>query len=513
MTRKIAIFDTTLRDGEQSPGAAMNSQEKLVVARQLLRLGVDCIEAGFPVSSPEDFNSVCAIAKEVGDKAVVCALSRALDGDIEVAAEALRNAARPRIHTGLGVSPEHLREKLHVTEDEAVERAVHAVKLARRHCDDVEFYAEDAGRSDYAFLARMVREVVAAGATVVNIPDTTGYSMPEEFGARIRYLFEHVDGLCDVTLSVHCHNDLGMATALSLAGVRNGATQVECTINGLGERAGNTAMEEVVMAIRMHGEELDAHTDIDSREFARASKMVQSITGIRVQPNKAIVGANAFAHSSGIHQDGVIKARDTYEILDPADVGMGETSIILTARSGRAALRLRLDELGFHNVDDAAFEELYRRFLQVADKKKEVYDEDLQALVDERDRNVSAVFTLEALQVTCGDSLIPTATVRLRNREGVETTACTVGTGPIDASYKAIDQIIGVANDLTEFTVQSITRGIDALGEVTVRVAASNGSVFIGRGADGDIIVSATKAYLNALNRLLTSQRKTADPS
>lgn len=508
MTRKIAIFDTTLRDGEQSPGASMNAQEKLVIARQLLQLNVDVIEAGFPLSSPEDYRSVCQIAEMVGDRAVVCALSRAVDRDIEVAAQALQGAARPRIHTGLGVSPEHLREKLHMTEDQAVERAVHAVRLARNLCGDVEFYAEDAGRSDKRFLVRVIQEVVRAGATVVNIPDTTGYSLPDEFGQRIRYLFEYVDGLEDVTVSVHCHDDLGMATALTLEGVRNGATQVECTVNGLGERAGNTAIEEVVMAIRMHGQELDAYTDIDAHGFGRISRTVSSITGIRVQPNKAIVGANAFAHSSGIHQDGVIKARDTYEIIDPSDVGMGSTSIILTSRSGRAALRLRLCELGYHHLDESGLEELYRRFIQMADKKAEVYDEDLQALVDEHDREVSAVYTLKAVQVSCGEPLTPTATVRLIDREGGEHVSCTMGTGPIDAVYKAIDRIVSVENDLAEFTIQSMTRGVDALGEVTVRVNAPDGKVFIGRGADGDIIVSAAKAYLNALNRLLTKKQE-----
>ena len=313
MTRKIDIFDTTLRDGEQSPGASMNTEEKLVIARQLLRLNVDVIEAGFPISSPGDFESVRRISELAGDAAVVCALTRAVDKDIDSAADALKFAKRPRIHTGIGVSPSHMRDKLRITEDECIERAVHAVSYAKKYVEDVQFYAEDAGRSDFAFLARVIEAVIKAGATVVNIPDTTGYSLPEDFGARIKYLMDNVAGIDDVTVSVHCHNDLGMATALSLAGVRNGATQIECTINGLGERAGNTAMEEVVMAMRMHGKELDAHTDINTREFIKASRLVSSITGMNVQANKAIVGANAFAHSSGIHQDGVLKKRDTYE--------------------------------------------------------------------------------------------------------------------------------------------------------------------------------------------------------
>ena len=503
MTRKIHIFDTTLRDGEQSPGASMNTEEKLVVARQLLRLKVDVIEAGFPISSPGDFESVRRIAEIAGNDAVVCALSRAIDKDIDVAADALKYAKRPRIHTGIGVSPSHMHDKLHITEDQCLERAVHAVRYAKRYVEDVQFYAEDAGRSDYAFLARMIQAVIDAGVTVVNIPDTTGYSLPDEFGARIKYLFENVRGIEDVTVAVHCHNDLGMATALALSGVRNGATQVECTINGLGERAGNTAMEEVVMGIRMHGSQLNAHTDVNTREFTKASRLVSSITGMGVQANKAIVGSNAFAHSSGIHQDGVLKKRDTYEIINPSDVGAGVGQIVLTARSGRAALKHRLEELGYE-FEGTELDELYDAFLAIADKKKEVYDEDLESLLNERDREESAVYTLEGVQVSCGFPLTPTATVTLRDPEGNISTVCEWGTGPIDAVYKAIDKIICVENDLSEFTITSVTRGLDALGEVTVRVKAAGGQVFTGRGADGDIIVSSTKAYLNALNRLIS---------
>ena len=325
MTRKIDIFDTTLRDGEQSPGASMNTDEKLVIARELLRMNVDVIEAGFPISSPGDFESVRKISELAGYDAVVCALTRAVEKDIVCAAEALEFAKRPRIHTGIGVSKSHIYDKLRIDEDTAVERAVAAVKLAKSYVDQVQFYAEDAGRSDYDFLVRIIQAVIDAGATVVNIPDTTGYSLPDEFGRRIKYLVDNVKGIDDVTIAVHCHNDLGMATALALSGVKNGARQIECTINGLGERAGNTSMEEVVMGIRMHEEELDAHTDINTKEFVKASRLVSSITGMQVQANKAIVGANAFAHSSGIHQDGVLKKRDTYEIIDPADVGAGES--------------------------------------------------------------------------------------------------------------------------------------------------------------------------------------------
>ncbi|MDY2777326.1 MAG: 2-isopropylmalate synthase [Collinsella sp.] len=507
MSRKIAIFDTTLRDGEQSPGASMNTEEKLIIARQLIRMKVDVIEAGFPISSPGDFKSVAEIGRIAGDDCTVCGLTRAVDRDIEVAAEALKTARRPRIHTGLGVSPSHLRDKLRIGEDEAIERAIHAVRHARRFVYDVEFYAADAGRSDQEFLVRIIQAAVKAGATVVNIPDTTGYNMPWDFGARIRDLRERVEGIEDVTISVHTHNDLGMATALALEAVRNGATQIECTINGLGERAGNTALEEVVMAMRMHEVALDAHTDIVTTELMRASKLVSSITGINVQPNKSIVGANAFAHSSGIHQDGVLKARDTYEIIDPADVGAGGSQIILTARSGHAALRHRMAELGY-TFEDAAFENIYQAFLEVADKKKEVYDEDLESIVHERERETAAVWSLGAVQVSCGFPLKPTATLTLIDEEGREHTVAAFGTGPVDAVYKAVNQIVRVENDLSEFAIKSVTRGIDALGEVTVRVTADDGEVHIGRGSDNDIVVSSTKAYLNALNRLIVDKRE-----
>lgn len=506
MTRKINIFDTTLRDGEQSPGASMNTEEKLVIARQLLRLGVDVIEAGFPISSPGDFRSVSEIGKLAGDDAVVCALTRAVDKDIDEAARALQTAKRPRIHTGLGVSPQHLKEKLRITPDECVERAIHCVQYAKKYVDDVEFYAEDAGRSDQAFLERVIQAVVDAGATVVNIPDTTGYQLPEDFGRRIKGLVDNVKGIENVTIAVHTHNDLGMATALALAGVKNGATQIECTINGLGERAGNTALEEVVMAIKMHGVELDAHTDINTKELMHASRLVTSVTGIGVQPNKAIVGANAFAHSSGIHQDGVLKARDTYEIIDPADVGAKGSEIILSARSGHAALRHRLSELGY-TFDESSFDQIYHRFLEVADQKKEVYDEDLESIVQERQRNVSAVYSLDTLQVSCGHPLVPTATATITDEEGVSATVCAVGTGPVDAAFKAIDEVVSVHGDLREFTVQAITRGIDAIGEVVVRIASEDGRIFTGRGSDTDIVVSSAKAYLNAINRMITTER------
>ena len=506
MTRKIAIFDTTLRDGEQSPGASMNTEEKLVIAQQLLRLHVDVIEAGFPISSPGDFRSVQEIGRLAGDDAVVVGLTRAVDKDIDRAVEALKTAKRPRIHTGLGVSPQHLREKLHMTEDECVERAIHCVKYAKQYVEDVEFYAEDAGRADQKFLERVIQAAVDAGATVVNIPDTTGYQMPDDFGARIKGLADNVRGIENVTISVHTHNDLGMATALALAGVKNGATQIECTINGLGERAGNTALEEVVMAIKMHGDELDAHTDVVTQELTRASHLVSRITGMNVQANKAIVGANAFAHSSGIHQDGVLKARDTYEIINPEDVGAAGSEIILSARSGHAALKHRLAELGYTFTKEE-YDDIYKRFLEVADQKKEVYDEDLESIVQERQREVAAVYTLDALQVSCGDPLVPTATATITDELGVKHVVCATGTGPVDAAYKAVDHVVAVHGDLAEFSVKAITRGIDAIGEVTVRITAEDGKVYTGRGADNDIVVSSAKAYVNAINRMIQTTR------
>ncbi|MBN2823350.1 MAG: 2-isopropylmalate synthase [Coriobacteriia bacterium] len=508
MSDKVYIFDTTLRDGEQSPGASMNTAEKLEIARELVRLGVDVIEAGFPVSSPGDFESVRAVSEEVGDAVVVCALTRAVPNDIEVAADALAKAARPRIHTGIGVSESHLRDKLRITGDEAVERAVAAVKLARGLVGDVEFYAEDAGRAEPMFLYRMIESVIAAGATVVNIPDTTGYTYPEEFGSLIGGLFEHVNGIENAIISVHCHNDLGMATANSLAGVKAGARQIECTINGIGERAGNTSLEEVTMALRQRSTYFGIDTTINTKEIMRASRLVSTITGIVVQPNKAIVGANAFAHSSGIHQDGILKERSTYEIIDPADVGVGGSSIVLTARSGRHALQHRLNELGFE-LPEGEFERVHAAFLELADKKKEVYDEDLEVLVGESERTLDEVYHLAQVHFTSGEPGIPTATVELVTRDGEHLIDSSHGTGPVDAVYKAINRIVEVPNELSEFSVKAVTRGIDALGEVTIRVTSDDGRVFTGRGAHSDIIVASAKAYTNALNRLLVSQKPT----
>ena len=503
---RVIIFDTTLRDGEQSPGASMNTDEKLEIARQLVRLGVDVIEAGFPASSPGDFDAVRRIAAEVGDAAVVCALTRAVKADIDTAAAALADAAHPRIHTGIGVSKSHLEDKLGISEEVAIERAVEAVSYARTLVDDIEFYAEDAGRAEPEFLYRILAAVVEAGATVVNIPDTTGYAYPEVFGQLIAGIKENVPGIDDVTIAVHCHNDLGMATANSLAAVRAGARQIECTVNGLGERAGNTAVEEVVMALRQRPDVFgNLTTNINTRELVRTSKLVSKITGIVVQPNKAIVGANAFAHSSGIHQAGVLRNRSTYEIIDPEEVGAAGSEIVLSARSGRHALRHRLELLGYTLPDDE-FERIHEMFLELADKKKEVYDEDLEALVGEELRTHDAAFRLERLQVTCGEPGIPTATVELITREGEHLIDSSHGNGPVDAVYRAINRILHVENDLTEFSVQAITRGIDALGEVTIRIKSPAGQIYTGRGAHPDIITASAKAYTNALNRMLLTE-------
>ena len=499
MNAIIKIFDTTLRDGEQSPGASMNTAEKLEITRQLVRLGVDVIEAGFPISSPGDFESVRRIGEEVGDAVVVCGLSRAIAKDIEVAADALKTAKRPRIHTGIGVSESHLQHKLRISREEALERAIAAVKHARTFVEDVEFYAEDAGRADPAFLYRMVEAVIRAGATVVNIPDTTGYTYPEEFGMLIKGIREHVPGTEKITMSVHCHNDLGMATANALAGVKNGARQVECTINGIGERAGNTAMEEVVMALRQRSAYFGADTNINTREIIRTSRLVSSITGIVIQPNKAIVGANAFAHSSGIHQDGVLKERSTYEIIDPADVGAGGSSIVLTARSGRHALRHRIAELG-NELPDAEFEKVYEAFLSLADKKKEVYDEDIEALISDKVKHIAEVYVLKSIRAESGTGVTPKATVEMEvNGKAVKQTG--EGDGPVDAVYRTIVALTGTKSKLDAYLVKGITGGTDALGEVTVKVE-EGGKKVAGHGADTDIIVASARAYVNALNKL-----------
>jgi 2-isopropylmalate synthase len=507
----LTVFDTTLRDGEQSPGAALNVEEKLEIARALAAMGVDVIEAGFPISSPGDFRAVQRISQEIRTCAI-CGLTRARREDIDAAAEALQDAAHPRIQTGLGVSDVHVRHKLHTTREGALEMGVDAVRYAKQFVHDVQYYTEDAGRADPAYLYRVLEAVIDAGATVINIPDTTGYTTPDEFGALIRGIFEHVPNVHRATVSVHCHNDLGMATANTLAGVYNGARQVEVTVNGIGERAGNASLEEVVMALRTRRDVFGVDTDIASDRIYPVSRLVSHLTGIPVQPNKAIVGANAFAHSSGIHQDGVLKERTTYEIIHPRDVGVPDSEIILSARSGRHGLRHRLEELGY-KLDDAKFEKVYERFLTVADKKKTVDTRDLEAIVaDEVEMFFAETYRLEQVQVTCGDHSIPTATVRVRGPDGQVYCDADHGTGPVDAVYRAINRVIGEPNELIEFSVEAVTEGIDAVGRVTIRIQAQspvNGgahTTFSGHGADTDIVTASAKAYMFALNRLIATR-------
>jgi 2-isopropylmalate synthase len=475
-------------------------------------MGVDVIEAGFPISSPGDFQAVRRISQEIRDCAI-CALTRANRKDIDAAVEALEGAARPRIHTGLGVSDVHIRHKLRTSREGALEMGVDAVRHARRFVDDVQYYTEDAGRADPDYLYRVVEAVIGAGATVINIPDTTGYTSPEEFGALVRGVVEHVPNSDRAIISVHCHNDLGMATANTLAGIRNGARQVEVTINGIGERAGNTSLEEVVMALKTRGDLYGLSAGVDTRRIYPVSRMVSQLTGIPVQPNKAIVGANAFAHSSGIHQDGVLKERTTYEIINPRDVGAPESAIVLSARSGRHGLRHRLGELGYA-LNDEQFEKVYRRFLDVADKKKTVDTRDLEAIVaDEVQMFFDETYHLEQIQVSCGDHNIPTATVRVRRPDGTIACDAAHGTGPVDAVYRAINRVIGEPNELIEFSIQAVTEGIDAVGGVTIRIQAEepvNGNrrqIFSGHGADTDIITASAKAYMFALNRLIAARR------
>ena len=497
MDNKVYIFDTTLRDGEQVPGCQLNTIEKIEVAKQLEKLGVDIIEAGFPISSPGDFNSVVEISKAVSNP-TICALTRAVKKDIEVAADALKFAKQGRIHTGIGTSPYHIYQKLNSNPDEIIERGVAAVKYARQFVDSVEFYAEDAGRSDNEYLARVIEAVIAAGATVVNIPDTTGYCLPSEYGEKIAYLVNNVPNIDKAIISTHCHNDLGMATANSLSGVINGARQVEVTLNGIGERAGNTALEEVVMAIKAH-KDLDFVTGIDAKQIIKTSKLVSTLMRMPVQANKAIVGRNAFAHSSGIHQDGVLKNRETYEIIDPADVGVKESSIVLTARSGRAALKHRLEVLGY-KLDQERIDQIYKNFLVLADSKKDISDEDLEVLVG-HEKKEERVLKLDNLQVICGKSCIPSATVTL-NFNGNIMTKNAIGDGPVDAAFKAIRKMIPTEAVLEEYLVQAVTRGSDDIGKVHVQLSLNERTVH-GFGANVDILTASVWAYLDALSKIM----------
>ncbi|EGK02026.1 MULTISPECIES: 2-isopropylmalate synthase [Dysgonomonas] len=493
---KLFIFDTTLRDGEQVPGCQLNTIEKIEVARALESLGVDVIEAGFPVSSPGDFNSVVEISKAV-TWPTICALTRAVEKDIEVAAEALKYAKKKRIHTGIGTSEYHIKYKFNSTQDEILQRAAACVKYAKRFVEDVEFYAEDAGRTDNAYLARVVQAVVNAGATVVNIPDTTGYCLPTEYGAKIKYLIDHVD-MKNAILSTHCHQDLGMATANSIMGVLNGARQVEVTINGIGERAGNTSLEEVVMAIRSH-KELNIETNINTQKIYPISRLVSNLMNMPVQPNKAIVGRNAFAHSSGIHQDGVLKNLSTYEIIDPKDVGIDDNAIVLTARSGRAALKNRLNLLGIE-VDDDQLAEMYQRFLDLADRKKDITDEDVLILAGKETDKMRRI-KLDYLQVLSGLGVRNVANVGL-DIAGEKFEASASGNGPVDAAIKAIKQIIRRQTVIEEFLIQAINRGSDDIGKVHMQVE-HEGVNYYGFSANTDIVAASAEAFINAVNKFV----------
>ncbi|MEZ4768543.1 MAG: 2-isopropylmalate synthase [Caldilineales bacterium] len=529
----VLIFDTTLRDGEQSPGATLNAQEKLDIARQLARLGVDIMEAGFPAASPGDLEAVRMIAETVGreprvDKfgraappPVICGLARANKNDIDKAWEAVRNADRPRIHTFLATSPVHMEYKLKRTPDEVVERVAEMVAYARSLCPDVEFSPEDAGRSDPRFLYKVLAEAIKAGATTLNIPDTVGYTVPEEYGKLIRDIRANTPGAKDVVISCHCHNDLGLATANTLAGVENGARQMEVTINGIGERAGNTSLEEVTMALYTRSQVYETDTNIVTQEIHRTSDMVSRYTGMVVQPNKAIVGANAFAHEAGIHQDGMLKHKRTYEIMDAGTIGLSQSKLVLGKHSGRHAFRVKLEGMGYQLADDAV-DDVFRRFKELADKKKVVTDGDLEALVGDELYKPPETWRIEDVQVQCGTSLIPTAVVRLRNVATDElVTDAGFGTGPVDAVYQGINRIVGAQSKLVEFVIQAIDDGLDAVGDVTIRIEACEpvGTVervhggrgqriFSGRGIDTDIVVASAKAYMQALNKLMAAREE-----
>ena len=497
MSDRLFIFDTTLRDGEQVPGCQLNTVEKIQVAKQLEALGVDVIEAGFPISSPGDFNSVIEISKAV-TWPTICALTRAVQSDIDVAIEALQYAKHKRIHTGIGTSELHIKYKFSTTREEIIERAVAAVKYAKRYVEDVEFYAEDAGRTDNEYLARVIEAAVKAGATVCNIPDTTGYCLPDEFGQKIKYLMEHVDGLSSgkAILSTHCHNDLGMATANTIAGILNGARQAEVTINGIGERAGNTSLEEIAMILKCHrGISID--TNINTQKIYPTSRLVSSLMNMPVQPNKAIVGRNAFAHSSGIHQDGVLKNEQTYEIIDPKDVGIDDNSIVLTARSGHAALKHRLQALGIELTDEA-LDKTYEAFLRLADQKKEITDDDILMLAG-ADRTAAHAIKLDYLQVTTGMGVRSVAAIGL-NISGERFEASASGNGPVDAAIKALKVIIRRQMTLKEFTIQAISKGSDDVGKVHMQVEY-DGRLYYGFGANTDIVTASVEAYIDCINK------------
>ena len=503
---RVVIFDTTLRDGEQAAGGTLNIQEKLEIARQLEKLGVDVIEAGFPVSSPGDFEAVRRIAREVRGS-VICALARAHPDDIDRAWEAVKEAEHPRIHVFLSASEIHRVYQLKKSREEILQMSRDMVARAKKYTNDIEFSPMDASRAEPAYIHQILEAAIDAGANTVNIPDTVGYAIPDEFGSLIEGIFQKVPNISRAVVSVHCHNDLGLAVANSLESVKRGARQVECTINGIGERAGNASLEEIVMAVKTRGDFFNLTTNIDTRQIYKTSRLVSDLTGFLVQPNKAIVGTNAFSHESGIHQDGVIKMPITYEIIDPRTVGIPASSLVLGKLSGRHAFKERLAELGY-SLGETDFNRVFLAFKELADKKKNVTDKDIESLVAEELRTVTEVYHLDRVQVSCGDRGIPTASVVLIAPDGQPLSDAALGEGPVDALYKAINKVVGVPNNLIEFTVKSVTEGIDAIGEVLIRIE-SDGVTYTGRGADTDIIVASAKAYMNALNRLLATKRET----
>jgi len=504
MSEKLIIFDTTLRDGEQAPGFSMNVEEKLKMAVQLEKLGVDVIEAGFPISSPGDFEAVKRVAETVKNP-IVAGLCRANRKDIEVGWDALKSAKRPRIHTFIATSDIHMKYKLKKDPEEVIEIARDAVKFARNLCDDVEFSAEDATRTNLDFLCKIVEVVIDAGARTINIPDTVGYTVPMEFEKIISTLLNKVPNIDKAIISVHCHNDLGLAVANSIAAVKAGARQVECTINGIGERAGNASLEEIVMALNVRKDIFDfVYTDVNTREIYRTSKLLTSITGVEVQPNKAIVGKNAFAHEAGIHQDGVLKERTTYEIMTPESVGIPSNKLVLGKHSGRHALMQRLKDLGYE-LSKEEIDIVYSRFKELADKKKEVYDEDLEAIVENQMSRVREYYSLENITVVSGNNAIPTATIELVKDDGNTIIDASIGDGPVDAAFKAIERIAGIQGRLKKYNIKSVTAGKDAQGEVTVSVEfEKSGFDITGKGYSTDIVEASARAYLHALNRYLS---------
>jgi len=511
---KIIIFDTTLRDGEQSPGASLSITEKLKIARQLATLGVDVIEAGFPVSSPAQFEATRIVAEQVTGP-VMAGLARANENDIESAGKAVAPAKKKRIHTFIATSPVHMKYKLKKSSDEVLKMAVEAVKYAKTFTDDVEFSPEDACRSDMSFLIEILTACIEAGATTLNIPDTVGYILPYEYGRIIAQLKAEVPGIDKCIISTHCHNDLGMAVANSLTGVRNGARQVECTVNGLGERAGNAALEEIVMSIHTRADFFSQAgaqaltTNINTKEIHRTSRLVSRLTGFVIQPNKAIVGANAFAHEAGVHVDGVLKERSTYEIMTPESIGLGGSRMVLGRHTGRHGFAERCKQLGF-KLTDAELENAYQRFLEIADKKKEVFDEDIAAIVSDETRAVEQIYELEYMHVVSGTGTLPSASVKIKTKGEIKQAAA-CGDGPVDAAYEAIREATGQSPKLESYSIRALTGGKEALGEATVKIS-EKGQIYIGLGASTDIIQASAKAYINAINRMVSTQEKGKEP-